>query len=313
MRGALASHHRHRKKYGHRGESGIMVQKSVISINPSSTHLLCHTEAPFFAYIHMIFGTLPLPLLANKNRFATTRLDCSLACMCQSLIFPHRLSTLGSLMTQSGECMPTAVIFDFGNVICHFDNALFLRRLTSYTDKTFDELESLIYHSSDLVRQYEIGLVSSDAFVDSVTRTCSLSISRSEFVEAFTEIFSENQQVIDLIRMLKPKYKLGLLSNTNELDYQRAIMTCPVFDMFDSVTTSFHVGALKPSKEIYEDALRKLQVSAEECIYVDDIGSYVEGAKAIGLNGIHYSSYQRLVSSLEDLGIHVQQLKTHEP
>ena len=73
MCGALVSHLRHRKKYGHRGESGIMVQKSVISINPSSTHLLCHTGAPFFACIHLICGILTVLLLANKNHFATTR------------------------------------------------------------------------------------------------------------------------------------------------------------------------------------------------------------------------------------------------
>jgi len=216
-------------------------------------------------------------------------------------------------MTQSGECMPTAVIFDFGNVICHFDNALFLQRLTSYTDKSYDELESLIYYSSDLVRRYETGLVTSDAFIENVTRICSLSISRSEFVDAFTGIFSDNHRVINLVRMLKTEYALGLLSNTNELDYQRAIMTCPVFGLFDSVTTSFHVGALKPAKRIYEDALQKLQLPAAECIFIDDIPSYVEGANAIGMKGIQYTSYERLVSSLASLGVHVQQRRTQEP
>jgi len=216
-------------------------------------------------------------------------------------------------MTQSGECMPKAVIFDFGNVICHFDNALFLQRLTSYTDKSYDELENLIYRSSDVVSRYEMGLVTSDAFIDHATRTCLLSISRNEFVNAFTGIFADNHQVIDLVRMLGTKYRLGLLSNTNELDYQQAIVRCPVFDLFDSVTTSFQVGALKPSKAIYEDALRQLQLPAAECIYVDDISSYVDAAIGMGMKGIQYTSYERLVSSLTGFGVHVQQMKAQAP
>ena len=36
-----------------------------------------------------------------------------------------------------------AVIFDFGNVICSFDNNLFLQRLAEHTGKSLAELDEL--------------------------------------------------------------------------------------------------------------------------------------------------------------------------
>jgi FMN phosphatase YigB (HAD superfamily) len=59
--------------------------------------------------------------------------------------------------------MIKAVIFDFGNVICSFDNDTFLRSLLRYTDKRFDELKAAIY-ASDLPARYETGLISSEEF-----------------------------------------------------------------------------------------------------------------------------------------------------
>ena len=180
--------------------------------------------------------------------------------------------------------MIKAIIFDFGNVVCEFDNNIFLRKISEFTDKSISELNELIYLSSDLPRRYETGLISSDQFFNEISKRCNLSMSESEFIKAYTDIFTPIKTSFELIRKLRPRYKLALLSDTSEWDFEYGIRPVEVFDLFDAVTLSFEVGALKPDKKIFYDALARLSVEPEECIYVDDIEEYVRAAQRIGIH-----------------------------
>jgi len=198
--------------------------------------------------------------------------------------------------------MIKAVVFDFGNVICKFDNDVFLRSLRPHTEKSFGELKDAIY-ASDLPRRYETGLVSSEEFFREAARKGNLSVSMGEFFRAFTEIFTPIPSTFALIRELKSRYRVGLLSNTNEWHYEHYFKSVEVFPLFDSVTLSFDVKEMKPGAGIYRDALGKLDVPPEECVFIDDIEAYTEGARRVGMNGIRYVSHDSLVESLRALGV----------
>jgi len=195
-----------------------------------------------------------------------------------------------------------AVIFDFGNVICAFDNDIFLRKLLPHTDMSFGDLKEGIF-GSDLYRRYESGLLSSEGFRREAVRKCRLSISSEEFFDAYTGIFTPIQATIGLIRSLKGRYGIGLLSNTNEWHYEHYIKKVEIFPLFDSVTLSFDVKEMKPSEGIYRDALAKLQAGPEESVYIDDIEAYAEGARRVGMKGIRYVSHESLLESLRAFGV----------
>lgn len=200
--------------------------------------------------------------------------------------------------------MIKAVVFDFGNVICSFDNDIFLRKLLPHTDMSFEDLKEGIF-GSDLHRRYESGLVSSEGFRREAARKCRLSISSEEFFDAYTGIFTPIPATIGLIRSLKGRYRVGLLSNTNEWHYEHYIKKVEVFPLFDSVTLSFAVKEMKPGTGIYRDALDKLRAGTEECVYIDDIEAYAEGARRVGMKGIRYVSHDSLLDSLRALGVTV--------
>lgn len=91
---------------------------------------------------------------------------------------------------------------------------------------------------------------------------------------------------IPLLRNLKKKYKLGVISNFygnlpaifREIGYDK---------IFDTVIDSNRVGHTKPDRQIFEAALKKLKVKPEECLLVGD--SYKRdmlGAKAMGIDHI---------------------------
>lgn len=197
-----------------------------------------------------------------------------------------------------------AVVFDFGNVICSFDNDIFLRKLLPHTERTFEEIKEGIF-GSDLHRRYECGTISSEGFYREAAETARLAISREAFFEAFNGIFTPIPTTFALIRGLKGKYRIGLLSNTNESHFERYIRKVEVFPLFDSVTLSFAVGEMKPAAGIYRDALGKLGTVPEECVYIDDIEEYAEGARRVGMKGIRYASDGSLPESLRSLGVDV--------
>ena len=201
--------------------------------------------------------------------------------------------------------MIKAIIFDFGNVICTVNNGLFLERISKYTSKTVGKLEGLIYQNPTLPIEYEKGAISSDEFFEKVAQLCELKMDKQTFIEAFTDIFEPIETTFALIRKLKGRYKLGLLSNTSQWDYEYGIKAAEVFGLFEAVSLSFELRAMKPSEKIYRDIVGKLGVAAEECVFIDDCQANVEGARQAGLYGIWYNSYEQLVESLEELGIGV--------
>ena len=198
--------------------------------------------------------------------------------------------------------MIRGVIFDFGNVICSFDVEIFLAKLHEWSGLDVETLRDRIY-GSRLHSRYERGEISSERFYREISRLTGARVSAEEFAEGFSDIFTPLESTHGLIRALKGRYRLGLLSNTNEWHFERHIRKVPVFPLFDAVTLSFEVGALKPEPEIYLDALRKLSLPPEACVFIDDIGKYAEGAAALGIRGIRYTGPAELLRELPGLGV----------
>ena len=96
------------------------------------------------------------------------------------------------------------------------------------------------------------------------------------------------QQVSDdiltvLQRLESMNLKLGLISNADTIDckYWNQSPLCPYFD---EVIFSCDVGLLKPDPKIYELAMRHLDMTPEQCLFVGDGGSNeLYGAQAAGM------------------------------
>ena len=72
-------------------------------------------------------------------------------------------------------------------------------------------------------------------------------------------------------------------------------------ELYDQVVISGEVGARKPEPAIYLLAATRLGVTAEQCVFVDDLLQNVEGARAVGMEGIVHRSAEFTVPRLEAL------------
>ena len=194
--------------------------------------------------------------------------------------------------------MIKAIIFDFGNVICKFDNDLFIAEISRHTRKPTEELTDLIYNKSRLPILYETGIISSDEFYTQMVNLCGLNLSKEQFLKAYTNIFTPINSTLELIRALKKNYKIALLSNTSEWHFNYAIKPIEIFELFDAVSLSYEVKAMKPDRKIFDDCLTKLALQPHECIYIDDIRENSDQAAKMGMTGIQYNSNGELLKSL---------------
>lgn len=201
--------------------------------------------------------------------------------------------------------MIRAIIFDYGNVLARFDHAIFFRNIAAYSSLSVGELRAIAGRNREILVEYESGRLSSGEFIRRVTEACSLSITTQQFLDAFNNIFHRIPETAELVRRLKPHYALGLLSNTNELHHKAEIERSDVFSLFDAVTLSYRVGAMKPSSALFHDMLARLRLPSSDCVYIDDIAEYADAARALGFRAIHFTTHATLLESLRSFGVMV--------
>lgn len=108
------------------------------------------------------------------------------------------------------------------------------------------------------------------------------------FAEEFMRYVSIDAEALDLLQKLHEKYKLGLVSNF-------AIPECGwklldkfgLEQFFDAIIISGEVNRRKPSPEIFEKALKALNVKASKAVFVGDMLDLdIMGPKSVGMKTI---------------------------
>jgi HAD superfamily hydrolase (TIGR01509 family) len=88
--------------------------------------------------------------------------------------------------------------------------------------------------------------------------------------------------VLETLSALKKKYKLALVSNC-AVGADELIQSLGLDDFFKCIVLSCQVGVRKPNERMYHEALKCLRLEAQECVFVADEISDLEGAREIGL------------------------------
>lgn len=198
--------------------------------------------------------------------------------------------------------MIKAFIFDIGNVLLPFDFSVALRKL-----KEHSEVESLVEAIEPVKFAYESGRIGRAEFVSKIRDVLNYTGSEAEFVEAWEDIFTENTPMLDLVRALKGRYPLYLLSNTSDLHMDYVFRRYPVFNLFDDAVYSYLAKCFKPDRRIYEIALERFGLVASETVFIDDLKANIEAALELGFNAIHYDfrNHGELDAELRRLGVEI--------
>ena len=122
--------------------------------------------------------------------------------------------------------------------------------------------------------------------------------------EQVERIFTSEQKHIELFdyikKELKPKYRIGMLSNVNR-GFMEAFLTGDEKSLFDGMVLSGEIGIAKPDIRAYQTVCQKLGVETSEAIMIDDREYNVDGAIDSGMKAILYKDFDQLKFELEKL------------
>jgi len=188
------------------------------------------------------------------------------------------------------------ILFDLGNVLVRLDYAAFLRTLGFDHQMTKSELFHLV---EDEARAFETGKSSAMEFLGVINARLGKSYTFDQFRRAWTAILPEPVPGSpQLLERLAGKYRLMMLSNTNELHFQHTVQMIPSLKRFEKFFLSYKIGALKPDRAIYEYVLKHVDVPAQRILFIDDLEQNIEAAESVGMSGIIFRGIELLLLEL---------------
>jgi len=162
----------------------------------------------------------------------------------------------------------------------------------------YEDIEKVVFGSSSAARA-SVGQITEEEHWHSVMKA--LKRSASEYERIRDEFFGGDivdRELLEFMRSLKPKYKVGLISNA--WSGLRAYIEREKFaDVFDAIIVSAEVGVAKPSAKIYQIALEQLQVKPKEAVFVDDFIENIEACEKLGMKGIHFKDPESALRQLK--------------
>jgi epoxide hydrolase-like predicted phosphatase len=180
------------------------------------------------------------------------------------------------------------IIFDLGNVLIPLElekvSKAFLELMpegtTSANISTFTSLDSFT--------DFETGKISAHGFIQSLKPSFNEGVTREEIVEAWNTILGEFPRVhTEMLKKLSGKYRLFVLSNTNEIHAAKYEKEVPganhLKDLFEKLYYSHIHGLRKPQPEFFNLLLRQNDLNPKQTLFADDLPENIQTAKNLGL------------------------------
>ncbi|HVE75194.1 MAG TPA: HAD family phosphatase [Actinomycetota bacterium] len=208
------------------------------------------------------------------------------------------MSEIKGLIVDFGGVLTTSV-FDSFRAFC-IENELDIEILKAVLRGAFESSEP---EAENWVHKMETGQITADEFNKLLAE--GLSAGREKPIDAeglkdrlFANCKAE-PEMFDLLREARGAgVKTALLSNSWGGDgYPRDSFE----ELFDAVVISGEEGFRKPQPEIYRLAAERLDLTPEECVFVDDFEVNTKGAEAVGMQTIHHTSVDKTVGQVKKL------------
>ena len=191
-----------------------------------------------------------------------------------------------------------AVIFDFGGVLVRMVDDRPRIRLAEQLGVPLSRLDDLVFFS-DSAQKASKGEFSVGMHWEAVRKALGI---RPEdmagFLEQYWSADDVNWQLLDYIRELHPRYKVGLLSNAWDDLRQTMHTRWDIDGLFDEMVISAEVKLVKPDPRVFHLALVRLGVKADEAVFIDDVEDNVIAARKEGLIAIQFQDTGKTLDEL---------------
>lgn len=195
------------------------------------------------------------------------------------------------------------VIFDLGGVLLDWHPDALVAGFQPQAELRQSSHESLFGHAD--WRSFDRGTLTELELIERIaSRTSRPAADVVAFLEAVRESLAEKPETVQLLRQLDAAgVKLFCLSNMPIPFYAYLRRRHGFWDAFTGIVISGEIKKMKPDAEVFAHLLETFDLRADECVFIDDLPANVEGARAVGMQGIVFEDAAQCAQELNRLGL----------
>ena len=125
-----------------------------------------------------------------------------------------------------------------------------------------------------------------------------------QWEEMLGEAISGSVQVLKKL-IENPNFRVVALTNWSAETFPVALKRFDFLHWFEGIVVSGTEKTRKPYPEIYQITLDRFNIAPSETLFIDDNLRNIKGAEALGINGIHFSTPEKLITDLNNFKINL--------
>jgi len=197
------------------------------------------------------------------------------------------------------------VIFDLNDVLYDVDTKVRLRLLEDLTGRPAAEIDAAVWGGPH-ENEAEAGRpATAEAYLDQFARLLGYPIDFDTWADIHRRMMRPRQEVLDLVRQVKRKADVAMLTNNGMLLKASLPVCAPeVIAIFgDKAHVSAEFGVRKPDPLVYERVCARYGHAPGESAFVDDKAENVQDAELAGLTGHLYTGLEGFRGFLAQHGL----------
>ena len=194
------------------------------------------------------------------------------------------------------------IIFDYGNVLVHFDpNWLYTKVFNG------DEKKSRWFNETVLPQSWVTRLDAGEPMREVIAEKQREWPQWSEEIAAYDTRYyemvgDEVEGMYDLLQRLRYERRMQLWGLTNwPPKVYRVLAEKRIFSLLDGMVISCEEKLVKPDPRIFHTLLQRYDLKAEECLFTDDREDNVEAAIALGMKGVVFHNAEQLEEEINNI------------
>lgn len=191
------------------------------------------------------------------------------------------------------------VLFDMDNVLCDYDFSERLRLLEALTGIDAAGIDAAIFKSG-FEDKADLGQFGPGPYVEEISRLLGVEMDAETWLSARAQAMTPWPEMFALVRRVKARRPVALLSNNGWLLRQNIGRILPeLTDIFaDKLYFSAEIGQGKESPAAFAPLLGLLGWTAAETLFVDDSPVYIAAAETAGLQTHLFTDLEMLRADL---------------
>ncbi len=177
------------------------------------------------------------------------------------------------------------IVLDMGNVLLDYNPTIPLD-LFFETDEDKAIILNELFNGPEWIKG-DLGEIKNEERYDGVSKRVPkrLHDRLKQCVDGWTVCMTPIKGAKEFVQYVKDQgYKIYVLSNACNAFYDY-FPNFHKLDYFDGIVVSSDIHMIKPDARIYECFLDKYDLTANECLFIDDRKDNIEGAMRMGMKG----------------------------